>query len=87
MFAVMAQPQLTCHVFEVVSGQRGLARPHRHQPQSAARRQIPGQPRLRQRAGATLRRDLIDVAAPTARHDRGEIRFVPAQRLARQTGE
>jgi hypothetical protein len=50
-----------------------LAGLRRHQPQPAARRRIPGRPGLRQARGATLRRDLIDVAARTARHGRGHL--------------
>ena len=44
-----------------------------HQPQPAARRRIAGQPAYGKARGATIRRDLIDVAARTARHGRGHI--------------
>jgi hypothetical protein len=57
----------------LVPRQRGLACTRGDQPQPAARRRLPGQPRLRQSPRATLRRDLIDVAARTARHGRGHI--------------
>ena len=46
----------------------------RHRAQPAARRRRPGQPAPTRKArGATIRRDLIDVAARTARHGRGHI--------------
>ena len=40
---------------------------------TCSRRRRPGQPGLRQGPGATIRRDLIAVAARTARHGRGHL--------------
>ena len=57
----------------VLPGQRRLADLRRHRAQPAARRRVPGQPRLRQGPRRHLRRDLIDVAARTARHGHGHI--------------
>ena len=57
----------------VIPRERRLAGLRRHRAQPAARRRVPGQPRLCQARGATLRRDLINIAARTARHGRGHL--------------
>ena len=53
--------------------ERRLADLRRHRPQPAARRRVPGRLACAIARGATLRRDLIDVAARTARNGRGRI--------------
>ena len=58
---------------------RGLRRERRlavhrgHGPQPGPRRRRPGQPALAKARAATIRRDLIAVAARTARHGRGHL--------------
>ena len=56
-----------------VRGERGVAVDRGHRPQPAARGRRPGQPALAKARGATIRRDLVAVAARTARHGRGHV--------------
>ncbi len=79
-------PWLTCQNLRVVSRQRGLARPGGYQPQPAARRRVPGQPRLRQgpRRHAAPRPDRRRRPHRPPRPRRNHL--APARRLAPRAG-